>query len=65
MIFKSIDGAGIATVLMTQEEAGVLHRALVIAKLDAGDGVVLGHDGRNAGINVEHLVGCLKTITKN
>lgn len=55
MIFKSIDDAGVATVLMTKEEAGVLERALTIAKLDAGDGMVLGQVGSKAGIDIEHL----------
>lgn len=65
MIFKSMDDAGIATVLMTREEAHVFHRALTIAKLDAGDDVVLGHVGRKDGINIEHLRNVTDTISKN
>lgn len=63
MILKSVDpDTGIATVRMSVEEAGVLERALIIAKLHAGDDVVLGWDGRNLGIRVEHLCGVLKGI---
>lgn len=65
MIFKSMDDAGIATVLMTREEAHVLHRALTIAELHAGDDVVLGHTGRKAAINVEHLRDVIRVISKN
>ena len=65
MIFKSMDDAGIATVLMTREEAGVFHRSLTIAKLDAGDDIVLGHTGRDAGINIEHLRDVTSIISRN
>ena len=64
MIRKSIDEHGVATVRMSVEEADVLERALTIAKLHAGEQVVLGQAGRSMGIQVEHLRGVLKDITR-
>lgn len=64
MITKCVKG-GLATVRMSKEEAGVLERALIIAKLHIGDDVVLGRDGRSMGIKVEHLCGVLKGIANH
>ena len=63
MITEHVKG-DIVTVTMSREEADVLERALTIAKLHAGDDVVLGPAGRSMGIQIEHLRGVLKSITR-
>ncbi len=65
MIFKSIDDAGIATVLMSREEANVFARALVIAKLEVGDDIVLGAYNTRQGIKIDQLRSILGTIMKS
>ncbi len=62
MIVKSIDSAGIADTAMSKAEARVLHDALVIAKIQIGPEMLLGKDGKAAGINIEHMRGILMGI---
>lgn len=63
MIVDKVEG-GLAKVTMSQAEAQVLANALTAAKIALGDHFVLGHEGQEQGVNIEHLRGVLTGIAE-
>ena len=63
MMVDKVEG-GLAKVVMSQVEAQVLANALTAAKIAIGDDFVLGEEGRQYGINIEHLCGVLTGIAE-